>query len=61
MERRLTVPELRLSVVQDHPEEELLIIAHVFIVVLNKSEVEESSKNHFEFVNLIDNLIAKST
>ena len=46
MERRLTVPEHGLSVMQDRPEEELLNIAHVFKVDVdvNKSEVLKSSK-----------------
>ena len=61
MERRITVPELGLSVVQDHPEVRLLIIAHVFKVVLNKSEVEESSELDLESIDFVDSILAKAT
>ena len=61
MERRLTVPEHRLSVVQDRPEEELLNIAHVFKVDVNKSEVLKSSKITSIVFDLIDNPSARAT
>ena len=61
MERRLPVPEPGLSVKQDHPEERLLIIVHVFRVVLNKSEVDNPLKHYPESDDFIDNLLAKTT